>query len=247
MMNSGDIVTHEGIVREAYQDMTLDILVPALAGGAVIEDVAPESVSPVRWRPRVGDRVRVLQRAHPLRPDLSLTWTGWSYERLSDDDESTHLIPTWMEAGQVHLLSEDDLVHIVLIDESTSTKTIAAAAGGTADASAPFLLLGSKDATEQAVCGNLWLEKARSVITEVRDVVAELQKVADALKTAVWPVAGGGGGTASPNAADALVFTDVSLKCSAIDGDLQALHDSAYEALSKYVFLSQEPSEDIPE
>ncbi len=122
-MKSGEAKLHTGIVVDAFNDLSIKVTVRTYAD-TVIDDVGPEAVGAVRYRPRVGDKVRILERVAPLRPEKALTWLGWAW-----DPEDTRLIPPWLEADEVALLSQDGVVGIVLEDipEDVTGRTVNAA------------------------------------------------------------------------------------------------------------------------
>lgn len=141
-MNRGDIITHVGQVTEAYTDMSISVLVPAIAESP-IDQVRPEFASPLKWVPREGDDVLLFQRLGSLRPDMALTWVGWAY-----DDGSTHIVPPWMEAGVTALTGVDNRVGVFIDDDEHPT-------GSTSDP-AGALRLGRYDGDEPVVLGDLY-------------------------------------------------------------------------------------------
>ncbi len=139
-LNSGDIRRHVGTVTSSASDMTISVLVPALSQGE-IDDVRPEFVTPLRYRPREGDPVVIYQRLGALRPSLALTWVGWDA-----DTGNQHITPPWLDAGLVHLLGESGRIQVVLNDEDAPTP----------DGPIGSLHLGFRDAAEPLVLGEVY-------------------------------------------------------------------------------------------
>lgn len=158
-MNKGDIITHTGIVTESYADMSISVHVPAIAERP-IDQVRPEFVSPLRWRPREDDEVTIYQRLGALRPDLALTWVGWAY-----DDGSTHLVPPWLDAGQVVLMGPDGRTVIMLDDDEHPA--------GNPDDPAGLVRVGRRDADEPVVLGNVYRAALEIVLDEVARLIDE--------------------------------------------------------------------------
>lgn len=252
-MNFGDIIRHEGTVTEAGDDLSISVMVPSISD-TPLDDVGPEFVFPLRWRPREGDLVVIHQRAGALRPEQQFTWAGWSWNA----DDRIHLLPPWLDAGKLHLISEDGRIVIALEDEADPIDIAASGAGVLVPGEQPFLRLGRRDATEQLVCGLLWRTKLEDVIAELITTADKLEKAAATLETAVWDVPAGllvapsGGGpvtgttTASPTSADSTAFKDVKDSAATVSTSLTSLRDSLHEVLSDYVFTSKVPEPEVP-
>ena len=157
-MNLGDIKRHVGTVTAAYDDMSVSAIIDGLALGE-IDDIRPELLMPLRWRPREGDRVIFYQRAGALRPEVAITWVGWAY-----DTGDEHLVPPWMEAGSVDLVGESGRVQIRLDDDRT--------ADGTAAGTRGTCHLGFKDADEPLVLGNVYKAAYERLLDELAKKIA---------------------------------------------------------------------------
>lgn len=225
-MNAGDVKRHEGTVVEAGNDLTLSVYVPGVSD-TPLEDVSPECVTAVRWRPREGDQVVIYQRMGALRPELAFTWVGWAPDY--DDD---HLVPDYLDAGKVHLLSEDGLVGIALEDEADE---FALPSGSLTDGA--HVRLGRHDATEPVVLGAVYKDKLELILDRMIQAADALASTASTLATAVWPVSAVP--TASPSLDDAATFAAAQSDASAVSAALTTLKGEIDETLSDFVFSAK--------
>lgn len=198
-LNSGDIRRHVGTVTGSAEDLTISVTVAALFEGEA-DDVRPEFVGPLRWRPREGDRVVIYQRMGALRPEVGLTWVGWAH-----DSGDQHLTPPWLDAGLVHLLGESGRIQICLDDEN--------APDGLPDTPIGMLMLGYRNADEPLTLGNLYkahLEGTLDLTAEIIDEIAVVLAAGNILNAAfvAWVTAVG---TAVPAVATAAVTMIVAL------------------------------------
>lgn len=168
-MNRGDIETHTGIVTGSYDDLTISALIPALNEGE-IDNIRPEFVSPIRWRPRENDRVTIYRRLGALRPEVSLTWVGWAY-----DSGDTHLVPPWSEPGDVVIMGTSGRVQIVLADDDADS------ANGTPGQ----LRLGYREADEPLVLGDAWKTQETRILDEVTRALTATSLFFGLLETAL--------------------------------------------------------------
>lgn len=230
-MNRGEVLRHDGVVVEAFDDLSISVRVPALAD-SVLPDVRPEVVSAVRWRPRPGDRVVILQRMAPLHPELAFTWLG-----LAWDAANRAVLPTWLLPGQVHIVSEDGTVQVALEDwtehppELPGTDPTAPSVGH----DGPYLRLGSVEADEPAMLGRVWQRKMTSAVDAIADAADALRDLADRLAAAAWIVSTGG--TASPTPVDILAFNGISAAAGTIHTQMAQLRTELHEATSRHVLV----------
>ena len=157
-----------GTVEEAYSDLTLKVACDQL-GGEMLDDVHPEAVGPVRWRPRPGDKVVLYKRGNTLRPDTEVTWVGW----LSAPEDE-HLVPTFIDAGEVHITSEDGDVTIALEDVPEGQKAIDDRTKNDDDLPKDkhaALRLGRHDASESLVLGQVYKSWMEDHITEHKTMI----------------------------------------------------------------------------
>lgn len=232
-MKSGEAKLHTGIVVDAFNDMSIKVTIRTY-GDTPIDDVGPEAVTVVRWRPRAGDKMRILERVAPLRPEKALTWLGWAW-----DPEDTRLYPPWLEADEVALLSQDGDVHVVLEDvpEDTTGRTQNAASWPAA--TDPALRLGAQSASESLLCGQLYQTWMASTTQALIDLADAVETIATALAVHVHVETGGT--TLIPS--NAATYTAQSIVAAASEATISArrveLNDG--DQLSEYVFTSKRP------
>lgn len=232
-MKSGEAKLHTGIVVDAFNDLSIKVTVRTYADTDV-DDVGPESVGAVRWRPRKGDKVRLLERVAPLRPEKALTWLGWAW-----DPEDTRLVPPWLEADEVALLSQDGDVGIVLEDipEDVTGRTVNAA--GWPAATDPATRIGAQDASESLLCGQLYQTWMASVTQALIDLANAVETVNTALAIHVHASAVGPTGppdNAATYTAQATVAGTSEATITTRRGEL-----NNGDQLSEYVFTSKRP------
>jgi len=153
----GDVLYHSGPCVEAYADLTITVSLPTLADEPLT--VRPEYVTPLRWRPREGAEVAVIQRGTTtINLEDGLTWLGEVWE--DDEGDAQIIVPAYLDAGMVHLVSElADLV-VSLEDDL--------------DGSGAILRLGRSDSAEPLVCGDLYKTWMESVLDEIDAALAQL-------------------------------------------------------------------------
>ena len=241
-MNAGDVKLHVGIVKTGWADMTISALVPALAGETVIDDIGPEYVTPVRWRPSEFDLVVIYQRMGALRPSYALTWGGWKYS-----ENNNVRVPKYLQPGMVHLQGETNRTSIVLDDETSPQN----------DDVRGSVRIGRFDADEPLLLGNVYKDWMEAVTQQLIDLAASVKAVNDALvsHTHVYDRAtatGPGVGTtyaptasASPN--NAATYTAESGNAQTVNSELTTKKGEIPDHLSKYVFTSDVPDPDPPD
>jgi hypothetical protein len=237
-LNKGDIITHTGVVTEAYADMSISVLVPAI-NEQPIDQVRPEFISPLRWRPREDDSVVIYQRLGALRPDLELTWVGWSY-----DDGSTHLVPPWLDAGQVVLMGPDGRTLIVLDDDEHPA--------GNPNDPAGLIRFGRRDADEPVVLGDVYKASLERRIDLLTDYIDELWTWMQAIATIINPLFAPATPLDAPNAAFKLAVVDSVVLGTAVREQLVGVtvppgldvKTLIPDHLSDYLFGSKEPDPD---
>lgn len=232
-MNHGDVKRHEAVVAESGDDMSLAVDAPGIAE-KTLDDVHPECLTPLRWRPKEGKKVVLYQRVGPLRPDLALTWAGYAYDEHDDD-----LVPDYLDPGKVHLISDDGDVVIVLEDATETDIELPTTAAGERRYG-PFLRLGSPDATEPLVLGAVYKDWMEDVLDRLIAIADNLESAAATLKASVWAVVGGGGGTASPPAPDIATYSAIETAAGTASNALSNLKDDLPDQLSRYALTSRE-------
>jgi len=163
--------------------MSLSVKCAELTGDedVVLDFVDPEAVTPVRWRPRPDDKVILLQRIAPLQGDAGgVTWLGWP-----SDDTIAHITPTYINPGEVHLISEDGHVDISLEDapESATEHAGRSTADSLPTQTSPALRLGRYDATSRVVCGTELKTWQEATIQDIRDLISDLDTYFDDTNT----------------------------------------------------------------
>ena len=156
-LRHGDVLYHTGLVLESYHDLTVMVDIPSISDDPLT--IGPEAVTPMRWRPREGARIAILQRGTTtIHLNDGLTWLG---EVWKDDEEQEHIIlPTYLDNGTVHLVSELASVVVALVDDLDDT--------------GEFLLLGRSDSAEPLVCGDLYKTWMESTLDEINLALAAL-------------------------------------------------------------------------
>jgi hypothetical protein len=176
-VNKGDIVMHTGVVTESASDMSIAARIPGLAGDIVQDDIRPAFVSPVRWRPREDDQVTIMQRMSPgVVLDDALSWLGWEW-----DDGNVHLVPPWIEPGQVSLFGVDGRTVIVLDDDETLS----------GNARAGVLRIGRMDADQPVVLGTLYKAGQETFLDQVARLIDETRIWLQQASTSIDGLLGG--------------------------------------------------------
>lgn len=232
-MKSGEAKLHTGIVVDAYNDMSIKVTVRSFAD-TDIDDVGPEAVSALRWRPRIGDKVRILERVAPLRPEKALTWLGWAW-----DPEDTRLFPEWLEADEVALLSQDGVVGVVLEDVPEVTTGRTQNVANWPAATDPALRLGAQSASESLICGQLYQTWMASTTQALIDLADAVETIATALAVHLHPTAVGPSGPPD----NAATYTAQSTVAGASEATITTRRGELNngDQLSEYAFTSKRP------
>jgi hypothetical protein len=223
-MNRGDIIRHEGTVDAAYNDMTIDVLVPGINDSVPLTGIEKEWIDPMRWKPRAGDLVVLWQRMAPLHPDRAVTWIGWA-----SDDDDTRLVPPWLDGGKLPLISEDSSVAIVLEDENDD--------GLNSDG--PIVRLGGPAANEPVVIGTVYKAWMEGVLDEVISHVDTAWAALQGLQA--FALTSSTATTATQIAAAALTLTNAIAGLSMSSAALTTKKGEIEDHLSDFIFAEKAP------
>lgn len=222
-MNAGDIITHRNcLVVDSGNDLTIDVECPG--HDDTLEGVRPEYISPLRWRPKPGDRVTLYERIPSTRPDVGVTWVGWTH------GDGTALIPPWLDPGKVHVISEEGEVVVALEDRPDPE-----AAQGPGNL--PAARFGRYDADSPMVCGTEHKALLEGILDTVKGFADAMQAMATALAAHTHEVAGAV--TVAP--ADAASYTNAATLAGNASSALATKKGQISDTLSDYAFTSKEP------
>ncbi|MGE0229463.1 MAG: hypothetical protein AB7U23_13250 [Dehalococcoidia bacterium] len=223
-MNSGDVHIHKGCrVVDSHNDLSIQVECPG--HDTALEDVRPEFVSPLYWRPKPGDMVTLYERIPSTRPDAGVTWAGWTH-RTGD----TSLLPDWLAPGKVHLVSEEGGVSIALEDRPDPDSA-------QGPGNLPAARFGRHDADSPLVCGTEHKALLEGIIDTVKGLADAVQAMATALATHTHAVSGAA--TLAP--ADAANYTNAASSAGNASSALTTKKSQIPDTLSDYAFTSKEP------
>ncbi|MGB0684938.1 MAG: hypothetical protein ACPGQD_01920 [Planctomycetota bacterium] len=209
----GQIYELTGVVREVFNDRSISVHVPSL-GDEPLEDVKPEFAGPMLWRPREGREVRIWQRVGAVHPERALSWVGPPYDPAA--------VPDYADGGKLHILSELGQVLVALVD-------------AVEEGEVPLALIGTHDAEEPLVCGELFKAWAETLLDALADGFTQAAAQLSSLSAAVLPVTGGGGGTVT---LPVLTTGDITAAASACASAKASIDDF----LSDLAFTAKEPT-----
>ena len=223
-MNAGDVLVHRGCkVLASFNDMSIEVECPG--HDAPLEDVLPEFVSPLRWRPKPGDRVTLYERIPSTRPDAGVTWAGWTCET-----GNTSLVPTWLDPGKVHVISEEGEVCIALEDRPDPD-----AAQGAGNL--PAVRVGGRAADSPLVCGTEFEAWAGAVLDAIKSLSDAVKGQATALKAHTHPVSG----TATGVPADIVSYQTTESVADSTSSTISTKKGDIPDILSDFVFTQKGP------
>lgn len=247
-MNLGDIEELVGTVTESRDDLTLEV---DFGTFGQLPDVHPEAITPLRWRPDVGARVRCYRRMGDR-----VTWVG------IHGDPDVEAPADWQLPAKLALLSERGDVGIHLED------------GAADEQDQPRLRVGHAAADSPAVCGTEYKGWAEDLIDHLKALddeverlrgvvgqVVALRKTLSQLEQSAWnEVASGLSSIPAPSGACSAAaaahgvaiggaipsmestLSTIQTNLSTVKNDLQARRDEIDDHLSDYVFVSKAPS-----
>lgn len=158
-MRRGEVIEYEGIVVEANDDGTLDLLVPEYSGDESTVIEAIRGIFPVGgpYTLPIPGQVVVVEQRYPSRdPRQALRWVGHELE-----------LPEWLDTDRTGIRSRTGRMAIIFDEDLAGDGTGVGA-----------LLLGGLKADQKAVLGDVLVMKLGALIDQL---VATLDKVALAL------------------------------------------------------------------
>jgi hypothetical protein len=144
----GDVIEYEGIVVEANDDGTLDLLIAEYTGdeATVVEGIRGVFPAGGPYSLPVPGQVVVVERRFPSRdPRIALRWTGHELE-----------LPDWLDVDRTGIRSRSGRMAIIFDEDLAGD-----------DTGEPALLLGGLKADQQAVLGNVLVTRLEALIDQL--------------------------------------------------------------------------------
>lgn len=147
-MKRGEVIEYEGIVVEANDDGTLDLLVPEYTGdeSSVIEGIRGVFPAGGPYTLPIPGQVVIVEQRYPSRdPRTALRWVGHEHE-----------LPTWLDTDRTGIRSRTGRMAVIFDEDLQGDGT-----------DEPALLLGGLGADQKAVLGDVLVAKLGVLIDKL--------------------------------------------------------------------------------
>jgi len=144
----GEVIEYEGIVVEANDDGTLDLLVPEYTGdeSSVIEGIRGVFPAGGPYTLPIPGQVVIVEQRYPSRdPRTALRWVGHEHE-----------LPTWLDTDRTGIRSRTGRMAVIFDEDLQGDGT-----------DEPALLLGGLGADQKAVLGDVLVAKLGVLIDKL--------------------------------------------------------------------------------